>query len=383
MLRGLAADFTSAGHSVTVLLDARIAAFQSPLSAEHIVEVSCGSKTDQLFKLAVENADAVYIIAPEPNHVLPSIVAHIETTGALSLNCTASAIEAVSDKTHVADAAKRLGLNFPVTLNFTKTDPYKHIVETIHSKLSYPIVLKPSSSAGCGGLSLVQNTDDLALAISKAQTESNSFVAQPFIKGTTASVSLLSTGKTAMPISFNLQDLTLATPNGVSCYNGGTVPLEHPLKQQALAAAKQLTEQFAGLRGYVGVDVVLGDDGAVWVMEINPRLTTSFVGLRRVLGFNVADALLSAVTKQQLPSLVEPEGACCFVKCPVPVPSLAEFAKICADPAVTAPPFPLNNTDRSCALLEATAPTTQQATEALLQAKKRLQHNTTGGKVCG
>ena len=48
-------------------------------------------------------------------------------------------------------------------------------------------------------------------------------------------------------------------------------------------------------RGYVGVDLVLGasahgEDDAV--IEINPRVTTSYVGLRQAVNENLAQALL-------------------------------------------------------------------------------------------
>ena len=46
-----------------------------------------------------------------------------------------------------------------------------------------------------------------------------------------------------------------------------------------------------GLWGYVGVDLVIGDNGPV-VLEVNPRLTTSYIGLSRSIGHNVAELLL-------------------------------------------------------------------------------------------
>jgi hypothetical protein len=46
--------------------------------------------------------------------------------------------------------------------------------------------------------------------------------------------------------------------------------------------------------GYVGVDLVLGRDphgGEDAVIEINPRLTTSYVGLRAATEGNLAEAM--------------------------------------------------------------------------------------------
>jgi predicted ATP-grasp superfamily ATP-dependent carboligase len=58
-----------------------------------------------------------------------------------------------------------------------------------------------------------------------------------------------------------------------------------------------------GLSGYVGVDVVLGDDDRDWAIEINPRLTTSYVGLRAIAKFNLAEAMLAVVQDQPLPEI--------------------------------------------------------------------------------
>jgi predicted ATP-grasp superfamily ATP-dependent carboligase len=52
-------------------------------------------------------------------------------------------------------------------------------------------------------------------------------------------------------------------------------------------------EAIPGLRGYVGVDLVLSDTDAV-LIEINPRLTTAYVGLRRALEQNVAALIVDA-----------------------------------------------------------------------------------------
>jgi predicted ATP-grasp superfamily ATP-dependent carboligase len=45
--------------------------------------------------------------------------------------------------------------------------------------------------------------------------------------------------------------------------------------------------------GYVGIDMVLTDRDAV-VIEVNPRVTTSYVGLRKVLRPNPAALMLEA-----------------------------------------------------------------------------------------
>ena len=61
-----------------------------------------------------------------------------------------------------------------------------------------------------------------------------------------------------------------------------------------------------GLAGYFGVDLVLGasaDGRDDIVIEINPRLTTSYVGLRKLARGNLMQALLAVASGQPLPPL--------------------------------------------------------------------------------
>jgi hypothetical protein len=51
-------------------------------------------------------------------------------------------------------------------------------------------------------------------------------------------------------------------------------------------------------RGYIGVDLVLGaaaDGSGDRMIEINPRLTTSYVGLRVAAKTNLAAAMLAVI----------------------------------------------------------------------------------------
>ena len=48
--------------------------------------------------------------------------------------------------------------------------------------------------------------------------------------------------------------------------------------------------------GYVGIDLILGsnsDGSADYIIEINPRLTTSYIGLRAISNTNLAEAMLA------------------------------------------------------------------------------------------
>ena len=47
-----------------------------------------------------------------------------------------------------------------------------------------------------------------------------------------------------------------------------------------------------GLFGFVGIDILIRND-MIYIVEINPRLTTSYVGLNETIGCNMVDLLLN------------------------------------------------------------------------------------------
>ena len=80
-------------------------------------------------------------------------------------------------------------------------------------------------------------------------------------------------------------------------YLGGSCPLEPALDRRARSLAIQTIRSLTGPLGYVGIDLILGDDPDGQndvVIEINPRLTTSYVGLRAIADGNLAAAMLAA-----------------------------------------------------------------------------------------
>ncbi|MDZ7754227.1 MAG: ATP-grasp domain-containing protein [Gammaproteobacteria bacterium] len=56
--------------------------------------------------------------------------------------------------------------------------------------------------------------------------------------------------------------------------------------------ARGVVAAMPGLWGYVGVDLMITDEGPM-ILEVNPRLTTSYVGLSRSLEANVAHMVLT------------------------------------------------------------------------------------------
>jgi hypothetical protein len=381
MLRCLAQDFRSAGHEVTVLLDARISKLNPPIVADCTAPVLYAPEAKKFLANASKINDAVYIIAPETGNTLQSLVSLVEKTGKLSLNCEANAIQEVADKAVLYETLKNSGLFTPETMIFDMDIDFSEIKGEIKSKMEYPVVFKPLDGVSCGGSSIVQEDRQIKNAVARIRSVSSrkSFIVQEFVRGEPVSVSLLCAGAKASAISLNKQNVKITQPEGVSCYEGGIVPFDHALKHEVFRTAEEVALSFSGLGGYVGVDLVLARDKP-FVLDVNPRLTTSYVGLREVAGFNVAEAIVDARLKNKLPSKQETAGFVYFSKVRAAKPSIGAFQKATQIDGVVSPPFPLDGNSEAITLVTGQDGSPLDAQLRFEEAKKRLLNIIKRGK---
>jgi predicted ATP-grasp superfamily ATP-dependent carboligase len=159
-------------------------------------------------------------------------------------------------------------------------------------QIGYPIVVKPARGAGSHGLRLVRDARELGRAVDFARrsTDAGRVLLQQFIRGAAASVSLLANGSHALALTLNAQAIGSLPPFS---YRGGETPFDHRLANRAIAAAIETCRALPGLRGFVGVDLVLTESDVV-VIEVNPRLTTAYLGVRAAVDENVAALALAA-----------------------------------------------------------------------------------------
>lgn len=254
--------------------------------------------------------DACLPVAPEEDHILYEITKTLEEKGVDIIGSSSDAVLACSDKFETYNLLKD---SFPMIkcekVFFSAIKNYKKLFA--HGK---KMLVKPADGVSCSGVRIVQSYADFikASAHLKRTTKLTFFLLQDYVEGISTSVSILSNGKETMPLSLNLQNIGL--DNGRLYYNGGKVPYEHELSGEAKYMAKKVVESVDGLKGYVGVDLLLAEsDDEIYVLEINPRLTTSYIALRRILNFNLGNAIVDAVYGT-LPPEVEFNGSSSFLK---------------------------------------------------------------------
>ena len=140
----------------------------------------------------------------------------------------------------------------------------------------YPAVLKPIDGAGSQDTYFVRAAGrfpEQARAMPEA-------LLQPLVQGVAHSASfLVGRDGRAHLIAAGRQHIEIREDR--FCYRGGTVPV--PL-QDAKDGPRRAIESVAGLGGFVGVDYIWDARAKrATVLEINPRPTTSYVGLARWL----------------------------------------------------------------------------------------------------
>lgn len=370
MVRSLVSDCKIAGHHVTTLMDSRLRAFNAPNEADKISSVS---SPQEFYSKLVEisgQVDAVYVIAPESGQVLEKLVEYVVDSGGTSLNCEYDGIKRVSNKMTVYETLKKRGTKIVETVLLDVDEKIDNIIHLIKD-LEYPMIFKPLDGVSCEGLSIVKDRSEIVEAVKKVMRTSLSkqFIAQKLVKGKASSACIISNGDKVLSMTLNRQFVNLASPKEQSGYYGGSVPFDHKLEDRALMAAKKAVEVLSGLKGYVGVDMILTDEEPV-IIEVNPRLTVSYIGLRKIMNFNQAEAIIDAVIRRKLPSNIQNRGYAFFSKVQVPTfPQIVSETYKLKD--VVSPPFPINE-DTNYALIASSSNSIRGAQSAFYRIKKRL-----------
>jgi tyramine---L-glutamate ligase len=287
MRAALVGDLSAIGHRIVTTADARVG-HDLPRGVDvAVLPAGDGARETALDRL-IAAADAVWLIAPESDRRLERLARRVERHGKTLLGSNAEAIDRASDKARLPHRLAAAGVRHPVT---RVPAPGADAARTA-SEIGYPIVVKPARGAGSHGVGFAAGASELDRAIAMARGAANGdrVVMQQYVDGIAASVSLVADGRDAVALALNTQ--AIGSPPSFS-YRGGETPFEHPLAPRAVAAAVAACRALPGLRGFVGVDLILAGCEAV-VIEVNPRLTTAYLGVRAALDENVAALALAA-----------------------------------------------------------------------------------------
>lgn len=242
-----------------------------------VITVSGQDDVWDIWNQCIRDTDAVWLIAPEAGGMLSRLTALVQGHHKTLLGSNGNAVDLAGSKMATFMVLQAAGIDAVPSYN----------LDDWPKDEAGPWVAKPDDGVGCDGTRYFDTTSALGDWI--AQGSVAGYIIQPYRPGVAASLSMLCKEGRAWLLSCNQQKITQRA--GGFCYHGSVVNgmAEHwsafdHLGQEIAAAIPELS-------GYVGVDVLVHKEH-IEVLEINPRLTTSYVGLHEATGCNPAGLVL-------------------------------------------------------------------------------------------
>jgi tyramine---L-glutamate ligase len=287
MLRALAGDLSRVrGVEVVVARDPAIALGDVADDIRAIDPVNLWAAWGEL----IAGCDAMWPIAPETGGMLEEVTALAERHGRPVLNSRRGALAIARSKHATAAHLARAGVSVAATVWAGEPPPAG----------TRGWVAKPDDGAGAVDTHFL--SDRAALARWQTTDPHANFIVQEFVPGPALSLSTLMQDGACWLLSCNVQHVD--RDGGVFAYRGSTVAGAEARRKDLEPLAARVAAALPGLWGHVGIDVIDSPEGPV-VIEINPRLTTSYVGLAESIGLNPA-ALVLALREQPLGALIGP-----------------------------------------------------------------------------
>ena len=231
---------------------------------------------ERILEHCMDIADAVWPIAPESGGALERINRSVLKHESRLLGSHPDAVRLTASKLATSRHLTQAGI---AAVQTYPADAALH-------DTSGSWVVKPDDGAGCSDTRLFHN---LSEARQRLQASPGNYVLQPFITGKALSLCILCRVGMAELLSCNIQRVVVR--DGQFHFLGSVVNALTDGDGAFAELASRVAETIPGLWGYVGIDLVQSGSQRV-VMEVNPRLTTSYVGLREALGCNTAALVL-------------------------------------------------------------------------------------------
>jgi predicted ATP-grasp superfamily ATP-dependent carboligase len=229
--------------------------------------------------------DLTWVIAPETGGLLGSFNRAVEPSR--WLGCDAAAIRLTSAKR--ATLLRLAAHGVPTPLAFADSPEVERWV------------VKPDD--GAGGLATRVHASESAAWDDWAHRSriGAGMSLEPWIEGEPLSLSLLCARGGFEMVSVNRQRISIDAAGrlGFEGVEVNAIGPSDPRWNALRGLAAQVVHGIPRLRGFVGIDLVWHAHRGPVAIEVNPRLTTAYVGLSAALGRNLAAELLRAHLQAQ------------------------------------------------------------------------------------
>ncbi|MFO7796915.1 MAG: ATP-grasp domain-containing protein [Promethearchaeati archaeon] len=302
MLRSIVDDFKYLDLEVISLLDNRIRFLSEILDIDSIKYVESEDDYKKEFLSRVKESEYCFIIAPEFSNILSELSQIVIKNNKKLLSVNLKGIEIASSKYKTYKYFLSHHLKTPETYLIPLKNEYplkKYIIDKF-KQIGAPIIIKPDDGVGAESIIKIENESELNRLLDNFESsfeKGRNYIIQKFIRGKNSSISLLNSikkEKRIKPIilSINTQNIQINETNKASEYLGGETPIEKFEEKKRLLEKILKKVKFTEFGGLYGIDFILKDT-EIFFLEINPRLTTSYIGIRKILTKNPVKFLMN------------------------------------------------------------------------------------------
>jgi predicted ATP-grasp superfamily ATP-dependent carboligase len=279
------------GMELVVMLDSRVNGSVSTTGINAVI-INPEHNSHEEFARLAQHCDAVWPIAPEFDNILQTLCHSVELMGKILLTSPARAVAITGNKFntyqhlkqhHIATVPTRKLKYRRGFIRTTRINPRLHDGEWM---------IKPVDGAGCADSYLITDPKDVELML----TRKGQYVIQPHIQGKKTSLSCLFRRGKGWLLCANLQQFNIINRQ---YHLAEIIVNHHPDPGVYQNVLDNIARALPELWGYAGIDLIETNDELL-VLEINPRLTTSFVGIYAALGINVAEKVLQLLESKPM-----------------------------------------------------------------------------------
>lgn len=286
MLKVIIKDFKAIGFEIKTILDYRIISIANQLDCDFIKEITEEMDFIQEFKNSLKDCQYIFIIAPESSEILYNLTQIAKKMEKKLLSMDLDPIIQGSSKIKTYNLFKRFSIPTPYTFylksengKFNKEQALKYC-----EQLKTPLIVKPDDGVGAESIYYFETSKDFDNFISTKVDlfdPNRNYIIQEFIPGTDLSASIIKRdNEEPIILSINAQNIIL-DQNEIN-YRGGITPVGNAeiFKQEVNKSLNKM--DLTRFKGYFGIDFIKKTDDSLSFIEINPRLTTSYIGVRNI-----------------------------------------------------------------------------------------------------
>ncbi len=310
MLRTTIEDFKKLGFQIITLLDIRIEYLSQYLKADITKLVNKNDDYIKIYTECVKKSSYCFIIAPEFSNILYNLTKIAKDNKKTVLSIDLEGIWLGTSKLKTYNFFLENKVNTPQTyaIPFKKKFDLEFVLQKFDT-LGCPIIIKPEDGVGSESIFYFETKAQIIHFFEDSNEKldlSRKFILQEYIDGEDLSVSIINGVSSKKPeamnqiiLSINAQSIKFKDPANDSIYLGGFTPVvDYEILKDSLEKILKSMD-LSSFRGYFGIDFIKKADNSLYFIEINPRLTTSYIGIRNILEYNP----LEIIFNQDKPSL--------------------------------------------------------------------------------